>query len=177
MKNRRDLLKTAILATGASLITGCASDEEVDDQYADVDHFAYDENKDYINSPDKNFNYHEFNNKDYEGQKRSEAGMNKHRPIVVISGNKQEFRITFDGGSAPHPHKAGHYWAWIEIADSEGNILFNDFPEPAKGDDFYGKDGTKFEAYLQSETPLKGWLRVRACCTPHGVFMDYIKNS
>lgn len=174
MTNRRDLLKSAILASGASLIAGCASDE-IDEQYQDSDPFAYAEHKDFLTNPEEQFDYHAFNGKDYEGHKRSTTGMDKHRPIVKIAGNKKEFTITFNGGKSAHPHKEGHYWSWVEIVDAEGTMLSSRFPEPSKNDDFYGKDGTEFSAYIQSEEALKGWVRVRACCTPHGEFLDYVK--
>ena len=54
------------------------------------------------------------------------------------------------------------------------NTYILEFPEPAKYDDFYGKDGKDFRAYFQFEEPLKGWIRVRACCKPHGQFLDYV---
>ena len=174
MTNRRDLIKTALMASGASIIAGCTSNE-IDDEYQDIDPFAYNEHRDFLTNPEGQFDYYAFNNKDYEGHKRSETGMDKHRPQVKISGNKQEFIITFDGGKSAHPHKEGHYWTWVEIVDGEGNMMSQKYPEPSKNDEFYGKDGSEFKAYLQSETPLKGWVRVRACCTPHGEFIDYVK--
>ena len=49
--------------------------------------------------------------------------------------------------------------------------------QPAKYDEFYGDEGKEFKAYIQTPEPLSGWIRVRACCKPHGVFVDYVNTE
>ena len=178
MNNRRNFIKTAFAVSGTALLSSCESGgkEEVN-TYADKDPFAYESNSSFLTRPDKGFDYYKFNATDYDGQKRSKPGMDKHRPVTKVSGNKKEFIISFDSASAKHPHKNGHYWTWVEITDKLNNVYTVTFPEPAKYDEFYGDEGTEFKAYIQTSEPLSGWVRVRACCKPHGVFVDYVNTE
>ena len=174
MNNRRTFIKSALAASGTALLASCESSEEVEDLYQDEDPYAYAESSSFLTKPGRGFDYYKFNGSDYDGQKRSESAMDKHKPIVKISGNKKEFIVSFGSNGKEHPHKNGHYWTWVEITDRLNNVYTVAFPEPAKYDEFYGDEGTEFRAYIQTPEPLQvGWIRVRACCKPHGVFVNY----
>ncbi|WDE98497.1 twin-arginine translocation signal domain-containing protein [Lentisphaera profundi] len=174
MNNRRNFLKSALVASGTALLASCESNEEPpEDLYKDEDPFSYKSNSSFLTRPEKGFNYYKFNGQDYDGQERSESAMDKHRPVIKIAQNKKEFIISFGNPELKHPHKTAHYWTWVEITDRLNNVHTVAFPEPAKYDEFYGDEGTDFSAYIQIPEPITGWVRVRACCKPHGVFVNY----
>ena len=90
MDNRRNFLKTAFAVSGTALLTSCesGSQEEVD-QYVDKDPYSYESNSSFLTRPEKGFDYYKFNATDYDGQKRSKTGMDKHRPVTKVALNKR----------------------------------------------------------------------------------------
>ena len=162
--DRRSFLsKTGIAAVGAALILPSCKSTTVNEED------SYTVDKSFSTDP-KNFDYLKANSLG----KRSEGNMLKHRPRVKVAKNKQEFFVDFKNKVA-HPHVHGHWWSWIELTDQSGNSVLAYYPEPEEGETLYGDSGKDFVGYIASKKVLNGWVKVRAMCETHGVYIDYIE--
>jgi desulfoferrodoxin (superoxide reductase-like protein) len=145
------------------LITSCGSDkvEETDNQVSiDKPHADYRRIYEFIAG--KGFVYEEANEIGFENIKRGERELEGHRPTVTLEDNGHKIVLKFD----KHPHKKSHFWSWVEVVDFNGQLVYENVPEPEE-------DSEKFEYTVFSETPFRRRVRIRCYCQVHGEFIDY----
>ena len=113
---------------------------------------------------DRRFDYAKANAEGFEDIERGERELNNHRPVITVEDQGHKIVLEFPN----HPHKAKHYWSWMQVMDFSGNEAYSDVPLPED-------DQESFTFTLFSEVRFKKRIRIRCYCQVHGEFVDYME--
>ena len=92
-------------------------------------------------------------------EKTTEAGTEKHLPVLVLKNNVTEVMI----GEIPHPMEIGHHIEWVEIQSNRR--IFRYYFSPG--------DEPKVDFIIENEKILS----VRAYCNVHGLWSKAVENQ
>ena len=159
-------MRVFLLIIIIAIFTGCNSsgaDEDDKDRQIGVDnaHPDYRPSDNFIAS--RGFDYDKANDVGAEDIKRGERELHNHRPKIEVIDKGHKIILKFDS----HPHSKKHFWAWVEIVDYDGNLIYENIPAPLE-------DSPTFEYTVFSEIPFRKRVRIRCYCQIHGEFIDYI---